>query len=169
MMTESEFTLLCRYLALKRDAIEMIQKIRAFHKVRRIRGDSQGIVGRHRSRQIERTIQSESSDEQLLASDLERDSEVLEFYIQPSTLVLDYLSASGQNLRPSHAPDYFVIRHTSAGWIEAKRKERLRTLSREQPNRYRFENGIWICPPGIAYAKRLGLIYTVHCLLGVGN
>jgi putative transposase len=117
---------------------------------------------------MQRTIPCESTVELPLISELERGGEVLEYYIQPSTFVLNYLSASGRNLRSSRAPDY-LIRHTSDGSIEAIRQERLHTLSQEQPNLYRFENGFWVCPPGIAYAKGLGLKYTVHCLFGVAS
>jgi putative transposase len=94
---------------------------------------------------MQRTIPCESTVELALISELEGDGEVLEYYIQPSIIVMDYPSANGRNLRSSRAPDYFVIRHTSVGWIEAIRQERLHTLSQEQPNLYRFENGFWVC------------------------
>src|SRR6266702_4202972 len=160
MMTESEFALLCQGLALKPEVITMIHKIRASTRISRVQGSSPGLAG---SKHIEPKLRIESTVELALIGELERDDTVLEYYPQPSTLVLDYLGGCGRNLRSSHVPDYFVISRTSAGWIEAIHQQRLLTLSQEQPNRYRLENDIWVCPPGIAYANRLGSQYTVHC------
>jgi hypothetical protein len=100
---------------------------------------------------------------------LEHDPDVLEYYCQPSTITLEYVSANGRLLRHPHTPDYFVIRKRSAGWVEAKSKDDLPNLVDHQPNRYRCAHGMWICTPGIAYATLLGLTYTVHSSADVSD
>jgi putative transposase len=141
MMTGAQFDLWCRRLALKLDAIEVLRNIRGSSIVRRTRRNVQELDGVHRSRKMNRAIHTESREEQLLAEDLERNTEVLEYYSQPPKFVVEFLGASGRNLRLHQTPDYFVIHQDSAGWIGHIRPERLLALSREQPNRYRFENG----------------------------
>ena len=62
-----------------------------------------------------------------------------------------------------HTPDFFVIRETEAGWEEWKTEEDLQRLSERNPNRYcAGDGGRWCCPPGAAYAERLGLYYRVR-------
>ena len=62
-----------------------------------------------------------------------------------------------------HTPDFFVIREKEAGWEEWKTEEDLRALSERNSNRYSTgESGHWRCPPGAAYAERLGLYYRVR-------
>lgn len=62
-----------------------------------------------------------------------------------------------------HTPDFFVIREKDAGWEEWKTEEDLRRLSERNPNRYcAGVAGRWCCPPGTAYAERLGLYYRVR-------
>lgn len=166
MMTASEFSLFCRHLALKSETVKLIQQMRASLQDSQAQASRQYTVA---SLQTGQTIQIESTLELALIGSLQRDSTVLEIYSQPSTFQFSYVNTGGRLIRHPHTPDYFVIRRDSAGWIEAKEQGMLRTQSEEQPNRYRFENGIWVCPPGIAHAKRYGLQYTVHCHLSAGN
>lgn len=163
MLTQTEFEAWLNRMALPSEAIEVVNKIRNSPPVRNVQQNHESIVGRYPSRKMGFTIQFESHTVEFpLVYKLEYDDDALEYYCQPSTFPLEYVSARGRLLRPLHTPDYFVIRQTTAGWIEAKSKEALPSLSNDQPNRYHLENGVWVCPPGIRYAQRLGLTYTVH-------
>ena len=163
MLTEAEFATWYTRLALSSETVELVHKIRNSPPVRSVQQNHESIVGKYPSRKMGFTIQFESHTVEFpLVYKLEYDDDALEYYCQPSTFTLEYLSAGGRLQRPFHTPDYFVIRHAGAGWIEAKNKEKLQVLSKDQPNRYRLENGVWVCPPGIKYAQRLGLTYTVH-------
>ncbi len=163
MLTQAEFSAWLNRMALSSEAMEVVHKIRNSPPVRNVQQNHESMVGKYPSRKMGFTIQFESHTVEFpLIYKLEYDDDALEYYCQPSTIPLEYLSARGRLQRPSHTPDYFVIRQASAGWIEAKSKESLPALSKNQPNRYRLENGVWVCPPGIRYAKRFGLTYTVH-------
>lgn len=74
MMTESEFALLCRHLALTLEATKIVHKIRTSPHTNRDQGSSQWTVGRYLSHKMERIIRCESRVESLLIDKLERDS-----------------------------------------------------------------------------------------------
>ena len=108
-------------------------------------------------------VQFESHTVELpLIHKLEHDADVLEYYSQPSTLEIRYLSADGRLRRHRHTPDCFVIRHDGAGWIEGKCDDVLRKLSTNEPRRYQYTNDGWTCPPGNKYVEPLGLTYSVR-------
>lgn len=163
MLTETEFAAWCKRLSLGPEAFELIRRIRSSPPARRVQQNTMSVPGAYPSRKNGVKIQFESHRVEFpLVYKLEHDPDVLEYYCQPCTIPLEYVSANGRMLRHLHTPDYFVIRQMSAGWVEAKSKDTLPQLAQDQPNRWRFENGVWICPPGIAYASRLGLMYQVH-------
>ncbi len=98
--------------------------------------------------------------------DFEHDPEVLEYYDQPDSIKLTYADKSGRNTGCMHTPDFFVLRQSSAGWVECKPEDNLLELQKEMPNRYvRKLDGTWHCPPGIAYAGQFGLTYTLRSSL----
>jgi transposase InsO family protein len=111
------------------------------------------------------TIQFESHRVELAGIyEMEHDADVLEYFDQPPAIKLDYASASGKRMGVLHTPDFFVIRHQEAGWEEWKTEEELHRLTAHNPNRYSVgKDGPWHCPPGNAYAERLGLYYRVRC------
>ena len=93
---------------------------------------------------------------------MEHDPGVLEYYDQPPSIPLAYHAANGRRLSVLHTPDYFVLRHDSAGWVECKTSEDIEKLVIRTPNRYhRDGNGIWRYPPGEVHASALGLDYRV--------
>ena len=121
------------------------------------------MTGRYPSKKMGRTIQFESHRVELPAIfELEYDGGVLEYYDQAPSIKLDYCSADGKRLGVLHTADFFVIRTDSAGWEECKTEEELTRLSERNPNRYRRDNQMWICPAGRQYADRFGLYYRVR-------
>jgi transposase InsO family protein len=109
-------------------------------------------------------IQAESHKNELAGVyEKEYDPETLEYYDQPEAIELVYNSKKGRRVRVRHTPDFFVLRKDGAGWEEWKMEEALLELAEQQPHRYQQdERGQWRCPPGEAYAKRLGLFYAVR-------
>jgi hypothetical protein len=110
------------------------------------------------------TIQFESHRVELaFVYEMEHDSEVLEYYDQAPSILLDYESANERHLAVMHTPDYFVIHRDSAGWQECKHERELEKLAQKSPNRYcRNGDGHWRCPPGEAHATRFGLYYRLR-------
>src|SRR5271157_498260 len=93
----------------------------------------------------------------------DHDATVLEYFDQPPAIKLDYESVAGKRMGVLHTSDFFVIRRGEAGWEEWKTEEELRRLNTHNPNRYSAQkDGQWYCPPGMAYAERLGLYYRVR-------
>ena len=78
------------------------------------------------------------------------------------TFPLHYHANSGRPTTQWHTPDFFVLRRTSAGFEEWKRKE-LEKLAVTKRNRYqRDHTGIWRCPPGETYAEQVSLYYRLR-------
>jgi len=143
----------------------VIRQIRASEPARRVGvgGGCGNVSGCYPSKKMGMTIQFESHRVELPeVYVMEHDPTCLEYYDQPPPIKLEYKAASGKQLGVLHTADYFAIYRDCAGWIECKTEEDLRRLAEEVPNRYRFQNDRWQCPPGETYAGRLGLTYTVR-------
>src|SRR5947207_9385950 len=141
----------------------IIQYIRSSPPSRRVGGGRSNVSGRYPSKKMGVTIQFVSHRVELAGIyEMEHDAGVLEYFDQPPPIKLDYESANGRPMGVLHTPDFFVIRETEAGWEEWKTEEDLRRLSERNSNRYCTDGGRWHCPPGTAYAERLGLYYRVR-------
>lgn len=145
-------------------AVAVINNIRFSPPERRVGGGSYNVSGRYPSRKMGVTIQFESHKVELPAVyEMEHDSDVLEYYDQPSKIKISYLGKNGRKNSFLYTPDYFIIRKDCAGWEEWKTEEELIELSEKHPNRYcKSEDGKWICPPGEEYAQELGLYFRVR-------
>jgi transposase InsO family protein len=109
-----------------------------------------------------RTIQFESHRNELaFILSLEFDPEVIEYWDQPPTLKLRYLSKSNKPHAVYYTPDFFVIKSTGAGWVECKTENDLLKLS-ENPNRFYFDEEKWRCPPGEEIATQNGFFFQVY-------
>ncbi len=84
------------------------------------------------------------------------------YFCQPPAIQLKYLGLTGKLVVVWHTPDYFVFGRQSAGWIEAKHKDKLPELAAASPNRYLSVGVGWECPAGREYAQPLMLTYDVH-------
>jgi putative transposase len=142
----------------------LITYIRSSGPSRRVGGGRSNVSGRYPSRKMGVTVQFESHRVELAAVyEMEHDATALEYFDQPPPIKLDYESAAGKRMGVLHTPDFFVIRHGEAGWEEWKTEEDLRRFSERNPNRYSVgEDGRWCCPPGVAFAERLGLYYRIR-------
>jgi putative transposase len=153
-----------RRLDISEPARSLINDIRSSGPSRRVGGGHSNVSGRYPSRKMGVTIQFESHRVELAGiHEMEHDATVLEYFDQPPSIKLDYESAAGKRMSVLHTPDFFVIRQGEAGWEEWKTEEDLRRLNTHNPNRYSArQDGQWHCPPGTAYAERLGLYYRVR-------
>src|ERR1700690_95022 len=164
VLSDEQFLRWCEGLSLSGEGRAAIAKIRFSGPARRVGGGRENVSGRYPSRKMGLTIQFESHRVELaFVYEMEHDSNVLEYYDQPPTIPLEYESANGRGLVVLHTPDYFVIHTDSAGWQECKQEQELEKLSQKSPHRYhRDSDGRWRCPPGEAYAGKLGLYYRLR-------
>lgn len=151
-------------LDLSPQARSVIDGIRSSGPARRVGSGRRNVCGRYPSRKMGVTIQFESHRVELAAIyEMEHDDSVWEFYDQPPSIKLHYLSAGGRPLGVIHTPGCFSIRREAAGWEEWKTEEELARLAEKNPNRYRRDaEGLWSCPPGERHANELGLYYRVR-------
>ena len=163
MLASAAFDDWGQLLELSPPSINLIQTIRTSDPSRLVGGGRGNVCGRYPSQKMGVTIQFESHKVELpIICQLERDDSVLEYYDQPPSIKLEYLSAKGRKLGVLHTPDFFVLRTDSAGWEECKPEQSLVELAQKQPNRYICERGQWICPPGIAFAQQFNLYYRIR-------
>src|SRR5271157_4278355 len=147
-------------LSIPEPTCSLIDHIRSSGPSRRVGGGRSNVSGRYPSRKMGVTIQFESHRVELAGIyEMEHDATVLEYFDQPPAIKLDYESVAGKRMGVLHTPDFFVIRRGEAGWEEWKTEEELRRLNMRNPNRYAAgSDEPWRCPPGQAYAERLGSI-----------
>jgi putative transposase len=164
MLSEQEFSAWCTRLRVFPRTRSVIEQVRSSEPARRVGGGRQNVSGRYPSRKMGFTIQFESHCVELAGIyEMEHNNSVLEYYDQPPSIRLDYLSAEGRHLGVMHTPDFFVIRQDTAGWEEWKTEEELVRLAEKNPNRYhRGEDRQWHSKPGEEYAKAVGLYYQVR-------
>jgi len=163
VLTDDEFTLYCRRLALLPQTVELIRRIRSSDPVRRVGGGGRAVCARYPSRKMGKVIQAESAGCELAyVLECEYDDEVLEFYDQPEMIRLNCTTAGGRPNPRFHVPDFFVLATTWAGWVECKTDVELARRESKGDRRFvRDEDGGWISPPGRDYATPHGLIYRV--------
>lgn len=164
MLTAAQFQQWCLRLGLAPTTSEFLARRRAALPVRHVRSQANNVSGTYASRKMGCTIQFESHKVELWAIyTMEYDSRVLEYYDQPLTLELHFMTKAGGNKTVPHTPDFLVL--TADGvWLEEwKQESKLLELAVTQPHRYqRDAQGHWRCPPGEAAAKPLGLGYRVR-------
>ena len=164
MLTTDAFHTWCHRLQLAPDTVDRIAALRSSPPVRTVTGRAGNVAGRYPSPKMQRTIQFESQHVELWAIyAMECDDAVAEYYDQPGRMPLRYRAVSGRHTTQWHTPDFFVLRHDSAGWEEWKPLHVLEVLAARMPARYhQTPAGQWRCPPGEAYAAPLGLTYRVR-------
>ncbi|BAY33694.1 integrase, catalytic region [Nostoc carneum NIES-2107] len=164
MLTHDELRFWCQNLNLSEQSRKIIEEIRSSEPSRRVGGGKKNVSGRYPSRKMGVTIQFESHRNELAhIYKLEHDEDVMEYYDQPPSFFLDYLSKNGRRNYHKHTADFFVIRKNAAGWEECKTEKELLQITQDSPNRWQRQNdGKWRCPPGEEYASQFGLYYVVR-------
>src|SRR6516225_3097110 len=110
MLSDAEFLLWRGRVGLSQEAQELVAKIRSSAPTRRVGGGRENVSGCYPSRKMGMTIQFESHRVELaFVYEMEHDPDVLEYYDQAPSILLDYQSANERRLAVMHTPDYFVI------------------------------------------------------------
>ncbi|MCC2463896.1 Tn7 transposase TnsA N-terminal domain-containing protein, partial [Bacillus mobilis] len=136
MLQEAEFIKWCKENGLSVPAQDLINKIRTSPPSRKVQSGRGNVSGFYPSRKMGMTIQFESHKVELNAIyKMEYDSSILEYYDQPNTVFLEYMSKNNRKVSVNSTPDFFVIRENEAGWEEWKTEEELLKLSQQSPNR----------------------------------
>jgi transposase InsO family protein len=169
MLDQSQLEEWARKLNLSEQAERVIAEIRSSAPARRVQSRRGNVSGRYPSRKMGVTIQFESHRNELAAIyELEHDASVLEFYDQPQSIKLNWVTAAGRGIGIFHTPDFFVIRTDAAGYEECKPEQELARLAEKSPQRYqRDETGRWRCPPGESSAGQIGLYYRLRSSDGI--
>lgn len=163
MLTTEEFDNWCNRKNLSAQQKKTIEIIRTSEPARRVGGNRNNVSGFYPSQKMGRSIQFESHKLELaLIYQLEHDCDVLEFYDQPPPIKLQYQSQAGRNIGFFYTPDFFILRRTTAGWIECKTEKELKKKVEKQPQHYNCgEDGHWQMPLATQYAARLGMDFCV--------
>lgn len=156
----------CRRLGLSERALAEIQHIRSSPPARRVQSRVGNVRGHfNRSRKMGHTVQSESRTVEkpaIMIMEL-REDDVIEFWDQPPSFVINYRNSNGRNYGHVYTADFFVLRKASAGWEEWKKEEELRGLSEKNPQKYCLgRDGLWHCPPAERHAEQFGLYHRVR-------
>ncbi|MGH7146874.1 MAG: Mu transposase C-terminal domain-containing protein [Pyrinomonadaceae bacterium] len=169
MLDQSQLNEWARKLNLSEQAERVIKQIRSSAPARRVQSRRGNVSGRYPSRKMGVTIQFESHRNELAAIyELEHDASILEFYDQPPSIKLNWITAAGRGIGIFHTPDFFVIRTDAAGYEECKPESELARLAEKSPQRYqRDEMGCWRCPPGESSAGQVGLYYRLRSSDGI--
>jgi putative transposase len=164
MLTQQEFKQWSQQLGLGETTELAIADIRSLPPTRRVTSRAGNVSGRYPSRKMGVTIQFESHTVELAGIyQMEYDSDVLEYYDQPPSIQLLYLSKKKRRVKVSHTPDFFVLRQRCAGWEEWKTTQELEKLAQKMPNRYvKDDDNQWRCPPAEDYAQAMGLYYRLR-------
>lgn len=141
----------------------LIDRIFGSAPARAVQSRHGNIQGRYPSEKIGATIQYESGNyERAHVILLENDPRVVAYCDQPSEKVrMRRPSASGRQSHFNATADFFVVSEDFVGWEEVKPEPTLNALSAVQPHHYVNHNGLWVCPPGEAFAAEYGLAFRI--------
>lgn len=169
MLDQSALQEWARKLHFGEQAENIIQQIRDSAPARRVQSRRGNVSGRYPSRKMGVTIQFESHRHELAAIyELEHDPSVLEFYDQPPSIKLSWITSAGRGIGIFHTPDFFVLRTDAAGYEECKPEQELVRLAEKSPQRYqRDKTGCWRCPPGESSAGQVGFYYRLRSSDGI--
>jgi hypothetical protein len=162
MLDLRQFEQWCSKVGLGEKARRVVDLIRSSSPTQAVRSGLRNVRGRYPSSKMGCTIQFESHTLELARIyELEHDPGILEYYDKPTSMELAYRTASGRSVKTKHVPSFFVLSIEGAWWEDCKPEVRLQKTSRTSPDRYRFEQGRWVCPPAEAFAAEVGLSYRV--------
>ncbi|MCU5596205.1 TnsA endonuclease N-terminal domain-containing protein [Bacillus wiedmannii] len=164
MLSDFEFEQLCLRLHMPQKTKDFINYIRTSEPVRRVGGGSHNVCGTYPSKKMGCTIQYESSKVELPAIFImENDSNVLEYYDQPTKIKLEYQKSNGKKVAPIYTPDFLVIAKDAIYFEEWKTEKELIKLFEKEPVRYKKnEQGQWCSPPAEQWAMEHALNFRVR-------
>lgn len=136
-LSQAEVLKLYAQLNLSADAIRYIDGVRSNEPSRSVQSsEHRNVIYRYASRKMGCAIATESAEEYTFAVLQEFDSEVLEYWDQPSAVALQYVAKDGRHRRTTYTPDFLVLRRDSVELIQVKPREACETLVRDRPERW---------------------------------
>lgn len=143
---------------------ELVRKARIMGPSREVKSRGGNVITLISSRKMQHEIRTESRHIEYAAAIMkEFDSNVLEYYAQPSLLKLDLFDDCGELHRISHYPDFLEIREDGFYLEEWKSEEKLQRLSEKQPYRYvKSNDGLWLSPQIEKQLADIGIRYRIH-------
>ncbi|WP_340648245.1 TnsA endonuclease N-terminal domain-containing protein [Pseudoxanthomonas winnipegensis] len=139
----AEFRKYTKRLGLSELAIEYVTRARSSSPARRVESNgSHNTVWRYPSVKMGTTVALESSAEFTLATQLEFDTDVLEYWEQPPSVALVMRDKKGHRRRCSYVPDFLVVRRNAVQVVQVKPAEQCERLSREHPYRWTWSEGV---------------------------
>ena len=108
------------------------------------------------------TIQAESrTGEYPLVLKLELDKDVIEYFDQPSQVLVERRRAGRRHVS-AYTPDFLVLRNDRVELIEVKPREVVDKAREKHPDEWTQRNGHWICLPIAAEFDQMGIPYRIH-------
>lgn len=149
------------------DQLNASPELRAYFKEaikgpsRSVRSTPRSMSGRYPSRKMGASIAFESATlEMATILALENDPDVLFYLEQPPKLKMVYRH-HGRNRAYLYTPDFLVIRHSSVGLIECKRKDVVEQRASNDSELFVERDGRWGCPPAERAAAVLGISHEL--------
>ena len=142
---------------------QLIQQVLHGDPVRRVGGGGRAVVVRYASRKMNRVIQAESRNVELVFLErCEHDPNVVFFLCQPARLSVRITDAKGRERNIRTVPDYLVL-HEEDGFyfVECKPLSVLEKWAVSSGGRFVREGSGWSWPAAEAAAAPFGLGYRV--------
>jgi len=140
-----------------------IERVRSSPPARRVGGTRfLSVSCRFASQKMGCTIQAESrTGEYPLVLKLELDKEVIEYFDQPSQVLVER-RRSGRRHVSAYTPDFLVLRNDRVEVIEVKPREVVEKAREKHPDEWAMRDGYWICLPVAAEFDQMGIPYRIH-------
>lgn len=162
-ITTAEFRKYTKRLGLSELAIDYVTQARSSNPARRVESNgSCNTVWRYPSVKMGTTVALESSEEFILATQLEFDADVLEYWEQPPSVALVMRDKKGNRRRCSYVPDFLVIRHNEVQVVQVKPAEQCERLSREHPHRWSWSGSVANDTAAAERFSEIGLPHLVY-------
>lgn len=162
MLSEPAFAAYVARLGLSEPAIRRIQAVRANPPDRSVGSHRHNVSGRAPSRKMGETRQFEArSTEGLGLLEYEYTPDVLEYFDQPASLVVNYVDAAGKRRGVRVRVDYLVLERDGVFLDEWKTEEELVKLAAAS-SRYVRSDGSWRSPPAEEAAGNMGLRFRLR-------
>jgi putative transposase len=161
--TRGDFLEYCEHCRIPREGRAFIDRARTGDPSRTVQGGLFNVVADYTSEKMGFVVGCESHTVELcFAHRYEYSKRVREYHPQPGSLTCHEPGTKGKRDRFSTTPDFLVLDVDQALLVETKTEKELLALSKKYPKCYQKRDGKWVCPPAIAAAAKLGMIYEIH-------
>ncbi|CAD1796078.1 hypothetical protein CPBF426_10620 [Xanthomonas arboricola pv. juglandis] len=162
-ITTAEFRKYAKRLCLSQLAIDYVSQARSSNPARRVESNGRhNTVWRYPSAKMGTTVALESSEEFILAIQLEFDTDVLEYWEQPPNIALVIRDKKGHRRRCAYVPDFLVVRRNEVQVVQVKPADQCERLSHEHPHRWTWSGGVAHDTAASEHFSEIGLPHLVY-------